>query len=93
MGYLFAQKQAIVLINTIYIKYFCIYIKYYIKLKLIPVFMNKLLYFMFVDNCFMLVGNDKTIDEFFNKLINADNFIDFKMDTLVITNLLFSYTN
>ena len=52
----------------------------YIKLKVIPVFRNKLFYPRYVDDCFVLVSSEKIMNEFFNILNTAHNSISFTME-------------
>ena len=52
----------------------------YIELKVISALKNKLLYFRYDDNCFVLVRSNKIIDEFLNILNKAYNFLSFTME-------------
>ena len=49
----------------------------YIELKVIPAFKNNLLCLRYVDDCFVLVGSEKNMEDFFNVLNNAHEAINF----------------
>ena len=61
----------------------------YTKLKFIPDFKNKLFYLTYLDDGFLLVRNEKIVDELFNISNNAHNFMSFTMVKENIMNLLF----
>ena len=49
----------------------------YIELKVVPAFKNSFLYLRYVDDCFVLLRNEKIMDEVFNILNNAHTSISF----------------
>ena len=51
-----------------------------IGLKVVPAFKNSLLYLRYVDDCFVLVRNEKIMDNFFNVLNNAHDSINFTIE-------------
>ena len=51
-----------------------------IELKVIPAFKNNFLYLRYVDDCFVMVRNEKIMDEFFNVLNNAHEAINFTIE-------------
>ena len=52
----------------------------FIELKIVPAFKNNLLYLRYVDDCFVLLRSEKTMDEFFNILNNAHDSINFTIE-------------
>ena len=52
----------------------------YVESKIIPTFKHKLVYFRYVDDCFVLVENEMLIEEFFDILNNAHSSIKFTME-------------
>ena len=52
----------------------------YIELKVVPAFKNNLLYLRYVDDCFVVLKSEKTMDKFFNILNNAHDSINFTIE-------------
>ena len=53
---------------------------FYIELKVIPAFKNKLLYFRYDDDCFMFFRSKKIMNDLLNILNNAHNSTSFTME-------------
>ena len=61
----------------------------YIELKVVPAFKNSFLYLRYVDDCFVLLRNEKIMDEVFNILNNAHTSISFTIEKKTIMELHF----
>ena len=61
----------------------------YIESKIISTFKDKIVYFRYVDDCFLLVKSEKIMDECFNIFNNAHNSISFTIEKEVNNELAF----